>query len=234
MNSRKKNARIAGLWYLLMAVTGGFGIMYAPMGIMVSGDAAATAQKLIESEWIYRLSIVSNLVGQVCFIFLVFALNRLLEDVNPKQAKLMVTLVIIAVPIAFINTLNLVAAQLFVSRVDFLNVFEVDKLNALSMVFLKLYEHGILIVQIFWGLWLLPFGFLIIKSQFIPRVIGILLIVGCFAYLLASFIGLLWPAYNQIASSILMLPISIGEFSIVFWLLITGVKTTNGELASTV
>jgi len=92
------------------------------------------------------------------------------------------------------------------------------------MGFLNLYDHEVLIVQIFLGLWLLPFGLLVIESKFIPKIIGILLVVGCFAYLLDSFIGLQLPQYREVASSILMLPLAIGEFSIIFWLLIKGVK----------
>ncbi len=224
MNSKKKDARIAGLWYLLMGVTGGFGIMYVPLSIMVIGDADATAQNLINSEWIYRLSITSNIFSQACFIFLVLALYRLLKEVDPKQAKLMVILVLVSVPIAFLNTLNLVAAQLLLSGDDYLNVFESRQLNALATGFLHFYEHGIMIVQIFWGLWLLPFGLLIIKSKFIPKIIGILLVAGCFSYLLDSFTGLMLPDYRELVTSILMLPLAAGEFSIIFWLLIKGVK----------
>lgn len=198
--------------------------MYVPLNILVIGDAAATAQNIIDSEWIYRLSIISNLFSQACFIFLVLALNRLLKEVDPNQAKLMVTLVTASVPIAFLNTLNLVVAQLLVSGEDYLNVFEPNELNALALGFLNFYEYGVIIVQIFWGLWLLPFGLLVIKSKFIPKLIGILLVVGCFSYLIDSFTGLLLPDYRQIVSSILMLPLALGEFSIIFWLLIKGVK----------
>ncbi len=106
MNLKKKDARIAGLWYLLMGITSAFGIIYVPLNIVIAGNANATAQNIIDSHWIYRLSMISNLFGQACFIFLVLALNRLLNEVNPRQAKLMVTLVTAAVPIAFLNTLN--------------------------------------------------------------------------------------------------------------------------------
>jgi hypothetical protein len=225
MNSKKKNARIAGLLYLLMAITGGFGIMYVPSNIIVAGDIAATARNMIDSELLVRLSVYSSLVSQTIFVFLVLSLNRLLKEVNPKHAKLMVTLVMVSVPIAFLNSLNLVAAQILVGGSDFLNVFDTAQRNSLMMLFIELYEQGIIIVEIFWGLWLLPFGLLVIRSTFIPKVIGIFLVIGCFSYLLESFTAFFLPDYQETISLYLMLPLIIGEFSIIFWLLIKGVRT---------
>jgi len=224
MNSKKKNARIAGILYLLIAITGGFGIMYAPSSIIVSDDATATANNLINSDFIYSLSILSNLISQALTIFLVLTLSRLFKDVNPKLTKYMVTFVLVAVPISFLNVLNLIAAQIFVSGANFLEVFESNQLKSLTLVFLKLYEFGIAVVGIFWGLWLFPFGILIIKSKLIPKIIGIFLIIGCFAYLIDSFIAILLPEYKESVSEIIMLPLAIGEFSTILWLLIKGVK----------
>ncbi len=230
MNLKKKKARIAGLMYLLMGITGAFGIMYVPTNIMVAGDATATANNIMNSELLFRLSMVSNLISQTIFVFLVLSLNRLFKEVNPKQAKLMVTLVTVSVPIAFLNILNLVSAQILVSGVDYLTVFDKNQLNSMMMVFLNLYEHGIFIVGIFWGLWLYPLGLLVIKSKFIPKIIGIFLIIGCFAYLTDSFTSLLFPQYKAIISPILIAPLAIGEFSIIFWLLIKGVKNQQPHI----
>ena len=224
MNSKKQNARIAGLLYLLLGITGAFGIMYVPSNIMVVGDASATANNIINSELLFRLSIVSNLISSVVFVFLVLSLNNLLKEVSIKHAKLMVILVTVAVPIAFLNTLNLIAAQILVSDADYLTIFDRDQLNSIMMLFLNLYKNGIYIVGIFWGLWLYPFGILVIKSKFIPKIIGVFLIIGCFAYLTDSFTSLLFPHYKEIISPFLMLPLMIGEFSIIFWFLIKGVK----------
>jgi hypothetical protein len=224
MNSRKKNARIAGVLYLLIAITGGFGIMYVPSSIMVAGDATLTAENIITSDFIYRLSIFSNLVSQALTVFLVLTLSRLFKDVNQKYIKYMVTMVLVAVPISFLNVLNLIAAQTFVSGVDYLSVFDDNQLKSLAMVFLNLYEQGISIVGIFWGLWLFPFGMLIIKSKFIPKIIGVFLIIGCFAYLIDSSTALLFPEFKATISPIMMIPLAIGEFSTILWLLIKGTK----------
>lgn len=224
MNSKKKTARIAGLLYLLIAITGGFGIMYVPTSIIIPGDATATANNIINSEFIFRLSILSNLISQTLTIFLVLTLSRLFKDVNPKLTKYMVTMVLVAVPISFLNVLNLVAAQILVSGADYLAVFNTDQLNSMAMVFLNLYEHGIAIVGIFWGLWLYPFGMLIIKSKFIPKIIGIFLTIGCFAYLTDSFTALLFPEYKETIAPIIMIPLAVGEFATILWLLIKGIK----------
>jgi len=139
-------------------------------------------------------------------------------------------LVSVSVPIAFLNTLNLVAALILVSGADYLTVFDANQLNSIMMVFLNLYEHGVFIVGIFWGLWLYPFGLLVVKSKFIPKIIGVFLIIGCFAYLTDSFTSLLFPHYKEIISPVLLMPLAIGEFSIIFWLLIKGVKTQQSNI----
>lgn len=224
MISSKRNARIAGLLYLLMAVSGGFGIMYVPASIIVSGDAAATANNIVVSEWTFRLSIVSNIVSQVTFVFLVLTLNRLFKDVDWRQAKLMVTIVTVAVPIAILNTLNLIGALMINDEVAYLQAFDTEQRNSLVLVFLRLYEQGLLLAGIFWGLWLLPFGILVMRSGFIPKILGVFLIIGCFAYLIDSLVGLMLPQYKETVSQILMLPLAIGEFSVIFYFLIKGVR----------
>jgi hypothetical protein len=227
MNSKKKNARIAGLLYLLIAITGGFGIMYTQSNILVPNNATATASNITNAEFTFQLSIFSNLISQALTIFLALTLARLFKDVSPKLTKYMVTLVLVAVPISFLNVLNLVAAQMFVGGADFLNVFDTNQLNSLALVFINLYQFGISVVGIFWGLWLFPFGMLIIKSKFIPKIIGIFLVIGCFAYLIDSVISILFPEHKTSISSIIMLPLALGEFSAILWLLIKGVREKN-------
>lgn len=227
MNSRKKTARIAGVLYLLIAITGGFGVMYVSSNIIVAGDATLTAENIIKSDFTYRLSIFSNLVSQALFIFLALTLSQLFKEVNQKLVKYLVAFVLVAIPISFINVLNLIAAQTLTGGADFLSAFSANQLNALSMVFLNLYEQGISVVGIFWGLWLFPFGMLIIKSKFIPKIIGVFLIIGCFAYLADSFISLLFPEFKATVSLIMIIPLAIGEFSTILWLLIKGAKEDN-------
>jgi hypothetical protein len=220
----KSRAKKAGVLYLLMAIFGAFGIMYVPNNILVQNDAGATATNIIESIGTYRLSMLSNVVGQAIFIFLGLSFLDLFEGINAKLSKMLMSLVVAGVPIAILNTLNLAAAMMVLDGSEYLKEFNETQLNALSLLFINLYQYGVLIVQIFWGLWLLPLGLLCKQSNFIPKWIGLSLIMGCFSYLLLVIIGVLWPQFNEVAAPILMLPLVIGEFSIIGWLLIKGVK----------
>ena len=136
----------------------------------------------------------------------------------------MVTLVAVAVPIAFLNMLNQIIALNLLSGADFLKTFKPDQLRALSLVFLNLQNDGVAVVEIFWGLWLLPFGLLVIKSGFVPRVFGFFLIAACFGYLADSFVHLLFPAHRYLVVPVTALTGTLGEFSIILWFLIKGVK----------
>jgi Domain of unknown function (DUF4386) len=212
-----------------MAITGPIGLLYVPSQLIVPEDATATANNIVASESLFRIGIVSCLLCQVAFIFLVLALYRLLKGVNQQHASLMVALVLVAVPIAFLNMLNPLAALLLLSDDGFLTVFEPDQLHALVMVFLNLQEHGNIIAQIFWGLWLFPFGWLVFKSGFFPRILGVLFIIACFGYLVHSLTFLLFPHYEAIVSSYAAVPEAIGELSMVLWLLIKGVNVQQQD-----
>lgn len=224
MDSHEKTARIAGFWYLIMAVTGPIGLLYVPSKLIVPGDATVTAQNILASTSLFRVGIVSNFLCQLAFIFLVLALHRLLKEVNPKHAASMVALVLVAVPIAFLNELNRLAALLLLNGSGFLNVFEPYQLHALAMAFLNIQEHGLIIVEIFWGLWLLPFGWLVFKSGFFPRILGILLIIAGCGYVVTSFTSLLSPHYGELVEQYAAVPEGIGEILMVLWLLIKGAK----------
>ena len=223
MNSTKRTARVAGLLYLVMAISGFFSTMYIPSAFIVHGDATATANKIIASEWLFRIGIVSELFSATIFVFLALVLYELLQGVSKKQASLMVTLVVIAVAVAFLNELNELAALVLSRGADFLSVFEKQQRDALAMLFLTLHNYGFFIGMIFWGLWLFPFGVLVFRSGFLPRFLGVWLILGCFGYLASSFTSLLLPRYGPMVSEIAMVP-EAGELAMILWLLIRGAK----------
>ena len=228
MISEKKSARTAGWLYLLLALTGVFNLIYIPSTLIVSGDATATVANILSSELLFRTGILSGLVSNVIFVFLVLALYRLLKDISHKQAILMVTLVVISVATTFAITFNQIAALIVLSGADFLSVFEKPQLDAVAYAFLRLHSHGLQIIQIFWGLWLFPFGFLVYKSRFIPKLLGILLIIAGFGYLLSSFTFLILPQYTDTFSPFITL-LEMGELPIIFWLLIVGAKAQSEE-----
>lgn len=223
MNPTKRTARVAGLLYLLLTVTGFFSLMYVPGKLIVRGNAAATAANILASESLFRLGVASDLVAGTVFIFLALALYRLLKGVNQQHASLMVILVFVQVPLGFLNELNNLATLLLVRGADFLSVFDKPQRDALAMLFLRLHSQGAIVSQIFWGLWLLPFGVLVFRSGFLPRILGAWLIVNCFAYLAMSFTGLLLPQHYDMVFRIAT-PFLLGEAAIMLWLLIMGAK----------
>src|SRR5437879_6993548 len=223
MHPLKKAARIAGAIYLSMVITGPFSLIYVPTKLIVRGDAAATADNILAHETLFRLSILAELVGQVIFICLAIALYRLLSSVNKIWAALMVALVLVSAAVGFLNTLNNIGALTLFHGADFLAVFDKPQRDALGMLFVRLHSQGILIDEMFWGLWLFPFGLLVFRSGFLPRIIGGWLMINCFGYVALCFIALLFPPYYETAF-VLAQPVLFGELAIMLWLLIKGAK----------
>ncbi|MDQ6893073.1 MAG: DUF4386 domain-containing protein [Acidobacteriota bacterium] len=223
MESLKKTARVAGVLYLLACIPAPFSLIYVPNTLIVRGNAAETAGRILASQWMLLAAIAGELISSIAFLFVVLALYRLLKGVNQPLASLMVTLFGISIPISCLNVLNDIAALILVRGADFLSVFSRPQLDALAMVFLRLHGNGLLVAQIFWGLWLFPFGILVYRSGFIPRFFGVFLIANGFAYPIQSFTALFLPQYQNVVSRI-TLPLLFGELAIVLWLLIRGVR----------
>ncbi len=219
-----KTARIAGFLYLIMVPFALFGIMWGH-SLIVPGDAAATANNIMASESLFRLSIVSLLMVAIGHILLVLVLYKLLKPVNKNHALLMVIFMLVGAPIAMLNELNKFAALLLSSGADYLTVFTADQLPAQVMLFLNLQEHGVFISQIFWGLWLFPMGYLVFKSGFLPRILGILLIIAGFGYLIDSVTFFLFPNFDAIIIQFTF----YGELLLPLWLLFKGVNVEQWE-----
>lgn len=232
MKSTRQLARSAGLLYVILALIAPFGLLYVPGKLFVSGNATATADNIRASEGLLRIGIASELVHQAIAVFLVLALYRLFQPVDESLARQVVILgALVSVPIMFVNVLNHVAALILVGGADFLSVFEKPELDALAYLFVRLHEYGITVASIFWGLWLFPFGMLVIRSGFIPRVLGYLLMVAGFGYLAAAFATLVVPEYAPLVSKI-ALPLEVGELPIIFWLAIWGARTRPNGVAA--
>jgi hypothetical protein len=223
MHPIDKAARVAGAIYLLLVVTAPFSLIYVPSTLIVHGNATATANNILAHETLFRLGIADELISSVIFIFLVMALYRLLSGVNKTHASLMVALALVSATIEFVNVLNNIAALTLFRGADFLAVLEKPQRDALAMLFLRLHFQGIVTNEIFWGLWLFPFGVLVMRSGFLPRILGAWLIVNCFGYLALSLTGLLLPQYYDAVDKF-SFPVLLGELAIMLWLLIKGAK----------
>ncbi len=223
MDQTVKAARVAGAVYLSMVFTAPFALMYVPGKLIVRGNASATANNIAAHEMLFRWGILADIVSSVIFILLGIALYHLFKDVSKTHAWSMVGLVLVSATITLVNVVNETAALILFRGADFLAVFDKPQRDALGMLFLRLHSQGIFVNEMFWGLWLFPFGLLVMKSRFLPRILGILLIVNGAAYVAISITALLWPLHADVVSRAAF-PALLGELWIMLWLLIKGAR----------
>ena len=223
MNSIKKTARMAGFLYFIYIVIHIFADVMGRSKLIVFGDAAATAQNIMASEWQFRIGFMSDLLAAVLFLLTAWALYVLLEPVNKNLALLFLLLNLGGVAIQCFSDLFLFASQLLLSGADYLQVFRADQLQALAMLFLYSYKNGFMIAQIFYGAWLFPLGYLVFKSGFLPRILGIVLMVHCVGWLMTFLQFFLFPGFDAITYVSYPLGL-IAELGLTLWLLIKGVK----------
>jgi uncharacterized membrane protein len=220
--TQQKAVTILRILYPIWAVVGIFSIMYVPATLIVAEDATTTANNILDNELLFRMGIVGSLITQLIFILVVLVLFKLFKQVNENHASLMVIFALVSVPIAMLNTLNRVAALLLLNGADYLQVFGADQLHAQMMLFLNLNEQGVFIASIFWGLWLFPLGYLIYKSGYFPRILGVLVIMAGFGYLIDFFTHFLLPNYETIGPVLEVM--TVGETIFMAWVLLKGAK----------
>ncbi|MCC6456151.1 MAG: DUF4386 domain-containing protein [Caldilineaceae bacterium] len=225
MNSINKTARMAGFLYLALAALSAFGLIYVPSTILVPGDAAATATNIVTSESLFRLGFVSSLLAFTVNIFVAVFLYKLFAPVHKTMAALMVILILVGVAIAMLNELNQFAALLLLSGADYLTVFTAEQLQELASLFLDIYAHGFAVAHIFFGLWLFPMGYLVIKSGFLPKMIGFLLLVAGVGYVVDFILFFLFPGITVTVSEFTF----VGEVLLLLWLLIRGVNVEQWQ-----
>ena len=223
MSFTRNPGRFAGVLYVLTSIVGFFAMGYVPGKVIVHGNATATASNILTHETLFRLGIAGGLIGQAGFIFVALALYDLLKGVSRRHASLMVLLIVVSVPIAFLNELNSIAALVLVRGADFLAVLDKTQRDALAMLFIKLHGQGFVVAEIFWGLWLFPMGLLVYRSRFLPRFLGVWLGLAGVAWVVLSLTGILLPEYQDKVDTYSQ-PAIIGEIVFMLWLLIMGGK----------
>jgi hypothetical protein len=218
MTQLSRNARVAGLLYLTL-LTAPLRLIYIPNKLFATGNATATAANIAAHQTLFRLGILSDLFTGTMVIFVTLALYRLFMEVDQWLAWLVVIFgSLMVTPIYFLNTINDAAALLLVRGADFLS----------ALLFLRLHGHGVVVNEVFWGLWLFPFGLLAYRSRFIPRVLGVWLMVNCFAYLAQSVTSILWPQYVN-AITTWSFPFMFGELAMMMWLIIMGARKSGSQ-----
>jgi len=222
MSSDRNPGRVAGLWYLLLVLIGPLRLMYIPSKLFVHGNAAATASNIAAHEWLFRFGIVSEVVGPVILIFLTLAFYRLFKGVDQNLAVLVVIFGgVMPGMIDLVGAVYDAAALMVVHGADFLSVFDKPQRDALAMLFLKLGDHQNTAAEILWGVWLLPLAVLVYRSRFLPRFLGVWLVINGFAYVLLSLTGELLPQYYGKVFNYGQ-PAFFGEVALMLWLVIKG------------
>ena len=228
MNTNKKTARMAGFLYLIYMATHIISDIWRD-SFIVLGDAAATASNIMAHEGLFTTTAVGDLLAAALFFLAAWALYVLLKPVNKNLALLFLLLNLAGVALQCMSAINLFAALLLMNGPDYLNVFQVDQLQSLAIFFLDLREKGFLIAQLFYSAWLFPLGYLVYKSGFLPKILGIVLMVHCFTWLSTVFQSFLFPGF--VAITYVSWPLGfIAEFGLTLWLLIMGAKDQKPAL----
>lgn len=218
-------ARVAGGLYLIQAILGIFSLLYVSSRLIVPGDVAATTRNIMESESLFRLGLVSNILVPTVGILYVLFLYKLLKPVSKDIAVLMVVLALLGVPMAVFNEFTQLGVLQLLSGADYLTVFTTAQLQALAYLFLRLHSYGMSLTYIFSGLWLFPLGYLIFRSGFFPKILGVLLIIGGFGYLIDVFAEFLFSGSNLSIGLIT----GLSEIFFLLWLMIKGVNAEKWE-----
>jgi hypothetical protein len=224
MTSKQGLARLAGLLYLIVAVCGGWAELSVRSSVKVPGDAAATAANVVENATLMRLAFSADLVNITCFLLVALVMYAILKPVDDKIALAMVVFNAMAVAIMGLNMLNHIGALLVATVPDYTVGLSSKTSNALVMLLLDMHSHGYLVGQIFFGLFLLPLGYLVYKSGYFPRVLGILLMLGCGGYLAGLVAAHLSPDFESSLTLYLGLPAGLAEVVFLLWLLVVGVR----------
>ena len=218
----KRTARMAGLWYLMFAL-GPFYLLYVPSKVIVRDDPAGTAARVLAHELLFRWGMLTETVGSVVFIGLALALYRILADVDRHRARQMVALVLLSATLGLMTVIFNVAALAVFRGGPSLAAFDQRTREAVGMLFIRLHSQGTLVNETFWGLWLLPFGWLVVRSRFLPRWLGYWLLLDGICWVVTGVCGFLAHDYTDVLFRAFQ-PAFLAELAALLWLLIRGAK----------
>jgi hypothetical protein len=222
MSVPRNPGRVAGLWYLALVFLGPLRLIYIPEKLFVTGNATATAENIAAHQWLFRFGMVDDLIAAVVLVYLTLVFYRLFKDVDQHLAVLVVILGgVMPGLLYFVNVATDESVLSIVRGADFLSVFDKPQRDALAMLLLRQHSHLNTAAEILWGLWLLPLGMLVFRSRFLPRFLGVWLLINGVAYVLLSFTGELMPEYSDKAF-LLAQPALFGELALTLWLVIRG------------
>jgi hypothetical protein len=215
--------------YLINAITAAIGVIIIPNKLIVPDNVLQTANNVLNNDFLFRFGILNSFVCQIVFIFLALTLYKLFENVSKYLSKTLFVLVVASVPIVFYIIFNQLEA-LSILHSSFMTSYEQENLYELSLHKFQNYQNGIILIGIFWGLWLIPFGQLAFKSGFIPKIFGILLIAGGISYLIDVTTFILVPEFQKQTNILVAITSSIAELSMILWFLIKGTRSVEEKI----
>jgi hypothetical protein len=220
--SSRSLARLAGLLYLVVAITGGFAQLVARGSVLVPGDAAATAGNIRANAGMVQLGFAADAVNVVAFIILALLLHAILSPTSPGLSRTFTTLAVVAAGIMGLDLANHAAALVVATDPSFAARMGADAADSVAALFLNVHQYGYLAAEVFFGLWLVPLGAAIYRSGAFPRWLGIGLVIGGVSYLASFGITAASPAFHAEVSTLVAMPAAIAELSLMLWLLIRG------------
>lgn len=232
MYSKKQIARSAGFLYLLLILFGVYAEKYVRNSLVDVDNAAQTARNITNNAMLFRMGFVADLLMQLTYFLLPIVLYQLFKKTNRAMAGFMVLCVTTAVAIMSSNMLNHYAPLLMLDKNGYSNAFNVDQIHSSVLLYLQMHAIGYCIAQLFFGLWLLPLGYLVVRSGQFPKIIGILLMMGCAGYLIDFMIYFLFPGHSSTLTQYITAPADLGEFSLCLYLLVRGVKGSHLTISS--
>ena len=226
MDSPKRTARLAGLLYLLSSIPGAFALLYVPSRLIVEGNPTATADRLRAFPNLLRLGIGAEMLGMTLFILLALVLYRLFRTTSPEPALWMLVLILLPMPISFLGVVPEVAALNLAGGAggtSYLSIVGSPQRDALAYFCLDLHDSAVMVAQVFWGLWLFPFAICVIRSGFIPRFLGVLLVIAGVGHLAHAVAVLVFPQHSAAVGQVTRV-LTKGELLMILWLLIWGAR----------
>jgi hypothetical protein len=234
VNSPKTLARIAGLLYLLL-VGAGFNLVFVLPRTLKEGDAATTAENIRASATLFRVGFVGDVTGATFWLLTAMALYLLLKHVNQPVAAAMVIFTSVGAAIMIMSAVYQYTALTIATRTDYTDAFGKPGADALTLLFTGVQHNGYVIDEMFFGLWLLPLGYLVFTSGYLPKFLGVLLVVACFGYLTDLYTAFLAPDLGRGVVGFLIALARAGELPLMLWLLVRGVRipTRGASLPAT-
>jgi len=230
MDSPKQTARLAGALYLVVVLAGLFSLMYVPSKLSNWSEPEKMINNIIAHETLFRMGIFVGVFGYIFFALLPLALYKLLSPVNKTHATAMAALAVVSVPISLTNMLHKFAVLTLLSNPNYLKGIDVTQVHSQILLHLDYYNDGNQLASIFWGLWLFPFGYLVYRSGFLPKIIGAFLMFGCFGYIINFTGNFFFSGYpGSILANVITIPGSLGEIGICLWMLIMGAKVKHQQ-----